>query len=774
MSTLRDAIDRVLRDILNALPAYFSIIGADGRYRMVCQSCEQLFGRPRELIEGQFVRDMFGDDAYAQAGPVFEKAFGGEPAHGEIHAVAADGKIHHLRVHLQPIPREQPGGQPAQGIDEVFAFAYDVTELRQAETDLRKSEERHKFLVEHNPDLITIVNRDNKIVFINHTEPDPATRREELIGVDVIALSPPDYRDWLRAQYDRVWSRDERLDIEVPILWRGEIRWFSSRLVALPHEHGPPKEMLIVSREITHRVAVEKQLRESEARFRQFAEALEDVVWIHNCDPDQVLFVNESFERIWGVPRTTLYEDSRTWVNAVHEEDRERVKATFQNAATNLGASFDVEYRIVRPDGSVRHIHDYGVAIRDDAGKPVRITGIARDITARKLAEDEKVAFQKQLLETQKLESLGVLAGGIAHDFNNLLTGIVNNVNLAQRELVRGPVLTRHLEQIESISLRASDLCRQMLAYAGKGRFVVAALDVNLLINEIAHLLNISVSKKVTLQFSQGADLPAIKGDASQIRQVLLNLVINANEAIGERVGVIRIATGLAELSAEDLTSYHFAAEMQPGPYVFLEVSDNGPGMAPGVLARIFEPFFTTKFTGRGLGLAAVQGIMRGHGGAVRVVSKPGKGTAFTLILPPVSERPEPLAEESPDAPALRMRGEVLIVDDETIISQSLAMMLETFGFTVHTAANGRDAIHVFARHKSTVRLVLLDLTMPILSGEETFHELRRIDPTVPIIFMSGYAEHDLVDRYGHSISGFLQKPFRMETLEAMISRTLS
>ncbi len=727
---LLDATGLVIREVLQQLPAYFSIIGPDLRYRLVCRSCETLFGRARHDIEGQPVRQMFGEDAFAQVQPLLERALAGQPAHGEFHALGADGRVHHLHVHLQPL-RLRP-----DIVEGIFAFAYDITELRETEGTLRDSEARLKFLIENNPDLVVIVGRDLKLRFINHTEPDPDTPPESLLGFDVISFTPPEYRDWLRDRYELVWSTGKPLDLEVPILWRGQMRWFSSRLVPLPNGDQPPVEILVVSRETTQRVLMEQALRESESHFRLFAEALEDVVWIHDMNPERIVFVNESFERVWGLRRQVLYDDPNAWLKAIHPDDHARVAAAFQSILD--GGSFDVEYRLPRPDGSQRWIHDYGVAVRDDQGRTVRLTGIARDITARKLAADEKQAFQRQLLETQKLESLGVLAGGIAHDFNNLLSGILGNVNLTQLGAA-DPALRTHLEQIETISLRAGDLCKQMLAYAGKGQFVVAVFDLNALIDEISHLVNISISKKVALQLQQSADLPAIQGDASQLRQVLLNLVINASEAFGERVGAIRIATGQTVLTADDLATFHFGTDLEPGPYVFLEVSDNGPGMPADVVERIFEPFFTTKFTGRGLGLAAVQGIMRSHGGAVRVVSKVGKGTVFTLLLPPAADAALPAADVPALAAPLHAHGEALIVDDEEIIRTTLSVMLESFGFTVVTAANGREAIQVFERRHRHLKLVLLDLTMPVLSGEESHAELVRIDPSVPVIFMSGY-----------------------------------
>jgi PAS domain S-box-containing protein len=767
-SNLFDATALVIRDVLQLLPAFFSIIGPDLRYRMACRGCEILFGRPRREIEGQLVRDLLGAEAFAQMEPLLGQALAGRAAHGECRALGADGRVHFLRVHLQPM-LPGPGA-----VDGVFGFAYDITELRQTEATLRDSESRLKFLIENNPDLVALVGRDFKLRFINHTEPDPATRVEELIGIDVIDLSPPEYRDCLREQYGLVLKTCKPIDVEAPIIWRGKTRWFSSRLVALPNGDEPAAEILVVSRETTQRIVVEQALRESEERFRQFAENLDDVVWIHDTVPERVIFVNEAFERVWGVPRQRLYDNPQTWLSIIHGDDRTRVAAAFQAVVEGRAAVFDVEYRIVRPDGGQRWIHDSGAAIHDDRGQSTRLTGIARDITVRKHAEDEKQSFQRQLLETQKLESLGVLAGGIAHDFNNLLAGILGNVNLAQLDPAAEGTIRAQLEQIETISIRAGELCKQMLAYAGKGRFVISLINLNALIEEISDLVNISISKKVSLQLHLTDRLPAVRGDASQLRQVLLNLVINASEAFGERVGSVRISTGQIVFSTDDLALFHFGGDLSPGPYVFLEVADNGPGMAPDVVERIFEPFFTTKFTGRGLGLAAVQGIVRSHGGAIRVTTKVGKGTVFTLLMPPSAEELSPADDAPSDTEPFQGKGEALIVDDEEIIRATLSLMLESMGFSPLTARDGREAIDVFERRHRDLRFVLLDLTMPVLSGDESYAELTRIDPSVPVIFMSGYMEQEIADRFhDHPIAGFLQKPFRMEALEQLIAEVV-
>jgi nitrogen-specific signal transduction histidine kinase/CheY-like chemotaxis protein len=392
------------------------------------------------------------------------------------------------------------------------------------------------------------------------------------------------------------------------------------------------------------------------------------------------------------------------------------------------------------------------------------------DVTEQRLAEEEKARIEHKLQETQKLESLGVLAGGIAHDFNNLLTGILGNASLARLDLPPTSPAQPSLEQIELVAQRAADLCKQMLAYSGKGRFIVQRLDLSVLVRDTADLLRLSISKNAVLKFSLSAGLPAISVDATQMRQILMNLIINASEAIGESSGVITVTTGVMHADRAYLTEAYLSPNIPEGEYVFLEVSDNGSGMDAETRQRIFDPFFTTKFTGRGLGLAAVLGIVRGHQGALKVYSEPGRGTSFKLLLPRAEGPAEHLPVRLEASPAWRGAGTMLVVDDEDTVRTVAARMLAGMGFHILQAANGHEAVEIFLSHHGEIVGVLLDLTMPQLDGTATFSELRRIKPDIRVLLMSGFNEQDAVNRFaGKGLAGFIQKPFKAETLQAKL-----
>ena len=390
---------------------------------------------------------------------------------------------------------------------------------------------------------------------------------------------------------------------------------------------------------------------------------------------------------------------------------------------------------------------------------------IATDITERIKMIEEKSQLEKQMFHTQKLESLGVLAGGIAHDFNNILMTVLGNADLALMRLPQESPAVDNLRQIEKAAEKAAGLARQMLAYSGKGRFVIETLDLNRIIDEMLHILQVSISKNAVLRCNYSKHLNAVEVDVSQIQQVLMNLVINASEAIDDRSGVIAISTGSMFCDKSYLKSLALVEELDEGMYVYFEVADTGCGMDNKTLSHLFDPFFSTKFTGRGLGMAAVLGIVRGHSGAIKVYSEVDKGTTFKVLLP-ASTRSEVLYDTKQTETSWHGSGKILLVDDEENVRAVGRDMLQELGFEVLTASDGRQALEVFMEHQDKLLCVLMDLTMPHMDGEQAFRELRRINPEVRIIMTSGYNEQAVSQKFlGKGLSGFLQKPFRLSTL---------
>ena len=401
---------------------------------------------------------------------------------------------------------------------------------------------------------------------------------------------------------------------------------------------------------------------------------------------------------------------------------------------------------------------------------------IEREQVARRAAE----ASEAQSRHVQKLESIGVLAGGIAHDFNNLLHVVLGNADIALSNLGTGSSAREPLEEVVRATLRAADLTRQLLAYSGKGAFVVRHLDLSTEVREMATLLRTSISKQATLASELASDLPAISADPTQVRQVVMNLITNASDALGEGGGTITLRTGVAHL--EEVEEQYFGrpphgedpAERAHGPLVFLEIADTGQGMSSDTLSRIFDPFFSTKFSGRGLGLAAVMGIVRSHRGFIRIRTELGKGTAFRVLFPAVAGTVPKVQKPSAERSEWRGSGTILVVEDEEGVREVVERMLQDIGFETIGAEDGRHALDLMQELGERVTAVLLDLSMPRMGGAETFRRLREMKPDLPILMMSGYTEQVVAPQFSNSgpgTTGFLQKPFLAEDLIAVLRR---
>ena len=526
-----------------------------------------------------------------------------------------------------------------------------------------------------------------------------------------------------------------------------------------------------LSNELVEAAEVRHALEESEERFRMLAENVPGAIYL--CKNDArwtMLYLNDAVESLTGYPKEDFLEDRISFVNLYHPEDSAGIFAAVEKALA-ARTPFHVVYRIKHRSGGWRWVEEAGAGIYRE-GELQLLEGFLSDITEKKRAEEERRGLEAQVQQAQKLESLGVLAGGIAHDFNNLLMGILGNADLALDEISPASPARQSIKNIETAGKRAAELCRQMLAYSGKGRFVIEALNLNEVVEEMAHLLRAAISKNAILRYQFAEHLPAVEADATQMRQVIMNLITNASDAIEEKSavagaqGVISIMTGVLDCDAAYLRNAPLDEALPEGRYVYIEVSDTGCGMDAATREKIFDPFFTTKFTGRGLGLSAALGIVRGHRGVLKIYSEPGQGSSFKLLFPALTQAAETSQEEARPPEDWAPSGTVLLVDDEEAVRGVGKRMLEKIGFEVLTAEDGRQALALFEQHRNTISCVLLDLTMPHMDGEQTFRELRRIREDVPVILSSGYNQQEITNRFvGRGLAGFVQKPYQMATL---------
>jgi two-component system cell cycle sensor histidine kinase/response regulator CckA len=574
-------------------------------------------------------------------------------------------------------------------------------------------------------------------------------------------------------------SATDRFQIEYRMLAKsGEWRWVLDRgKVVARSPDGRPLRMAGTHTDITERKRTEEALAESQSLLNRSAHLLEQTQaisriggWEVDLRTDEVYWTAET-HRIHDTNPNDFRPTVENAIRFYSPESRQVIGAAVENAIGH-GTPYELELDLVTARHRRIRVHTTGRAEYAD-GRIVKIYGSFRDITAERTAEAEREKLRLKMLEAQKLESLGVLAGGIAHDFNNLLTVILANATFVR--LSPGAPDDERLAHIEAAARRAADLCRQMLAYAGRGSFIIEPVDLGQLVRDTAHLLDVSISKKARLTLVLAPGLPAVQGDASQLRQVVMNLVINASEALGEASGDIRLSTSLGRPAPAPGGILH-SFDLPAGDCLCLEIADTGEGMSPATLARIFDPFFTTKFAGRGLGLAAVLGIVRAHHGALAVESTLQQGSLFRLYFPtsvaPV-KRTTDTAPATPLAPP-RPGATILIAEDESVVLATADALLRHHGYKTVLAADGHEAVHQFRAQPRGFSAVLLDLTMPGLDGAEVLRVMRALNPEVRVLVMSGYSEQDIFSRLrGQGEVPVMRKPFTQETLLTRVAELI-
>jgi two-component system cell cycle sensor histidine kinase/response regulator CckA len=510
------------------------------------------------------------------------------------------------------------------------------------------------------------------------------------------------------------------------------------------------------------RLRAEEQRQVAEDRFRQLAETIQQVFWMCDVTLTEIYYVSPAYETIWGRSCASLYASPRTWMDAIHPDDQERVEQAWFLRARR--GDYDEVYRIVRPDGTVRWIRDRGFPIRDERGEVRRMLGTAADITDQRQLEE-------QLRQAQKMESVGRLAGGVAHDFNNLLTVINGMADLAIAGLDEDSAIRRDLQQIRLAGDRAAALTGRLLAISRRQILKPEVLNLTTVVEDLETMIHRVAGEDVSVVLALSRDLASVKADPGQIEQVLLNLVVNARDAMPDG-GTLTIETRGVSLDADD------AAErpgMRPGPHAMVAVSDTGVGMDEVTRQRIFEPFFTTKALGKGtgLGLSMVYGIVKQSGGVIEVASEPGHGATFRIYLPAVAERPAPRASTA--APAVARGHEtVLVVEDEPALRELTTRVLTGAGYKVLEAGTGAEALALLERHPEDVDLLFTDVVMPGMTGRELAVRLASLRPAMRVLYTSGYTE-DAILRYGvlDDASRFLTKPYTPAELRRRIREAL-
>ncbi|MFB3827793.1 MAG: PAS domain S-box protein [Bryobacteraceae bacterium] len=753
---------RRLEEIFSALPAYFALYtGSEHVLEFSNPANIRLRGGWNPI--GQPLREAFPGlraEAYAAWDRVYRT---GQPLRiAETTPASFPGSGGDERVFdLSLLPRRNAEGR----ITGVLAFATDVTEktlARCAEEQAHQTLRQQAELISLSHDAIIAADACRVITSWNTgAERMYGYTAQEAVGRvihELLATRSPVSLEQMHA----LLREHGRWEGELTHIRKdGEAIIVESRQVQDLDSEGRPTGFLEINRDITERKSAVESLRKSE-EWLKFAQKTAGIgIFDWDIRLDRAAWSEEQF-RIYGLEDGGSAPLTRAaWEQHVHPDDREEIRRSLDESLANR-QPWEVAYRIIRPDGAVRWLNAKGAVLVDKEGRPARLIGATLDITEQRNAEEAH-------RNAQKLESIGVLAGGIAHDFNNLLTSIMGNASLVMEE-VAGEIRERTQAIINGAG-RAADLTRQLLAYAGKGRFVIRDIDLGGAVREITPLLRMTVPRNVNLDMALADSLPPVRADAGQLQQVIMNLVINGAEAIGEqRTGTVTVQTHLIEAPAPFPDG--LAGQAPPGRYVVLEVRDTGSGMDEATRAKIFDPFFSTKFLGRGLGLAAVSGVVRSHKGAIAVESAPGRGSTFRVLFPAgaSSAKPEPAVRPAPAAAAA---GTVLVVDDEEYVRSFIAGSLERAGYTPLLAGNGREAIGQLERHPET-DLVILDLMMPELGGADALREIRARKSGIPVLVTSGYDQSEarrLCADYG--LDDFIQKPYTAKNLTAKVGELM-
>jgi PAS domain S-box-containing protein len=538
---------------------------------------------------------------------------------------------------------------------------------------------------------------------------------------------------------------------------------------------GAGDYVLVTARDISERRRAADELRATRDYLDSIINSIADPVFVKDSQHRLVL-VNEAECALAGSRREDLI--GKTDYDFFPAEQVDVFRRTDDLVLESGEANINEEV-ITDASGRTHTIVTHKSRYVDPDGNRF-IVGVIRDVTERKMAEDQRRELERRLLHSQKLESLGVLAGGVAHDFNNLLMAILGNLDLALVKLFRDSPSRTNIELAVKAARHAAELTNTMLAYSGKGSFVIRDVNLSGLVEENVAMLRAAISKNITLELNLDKQIPHITADPAQIQQVIMNLITNASESIGDGAGTVTIGTGAQECDDFYLSGSRIDEKPSPGRFVYLEVSDTGCGMDVQTQQRLFDPFFTTKFTGRGLGTSAVLGIVRGHGGAIMVESEVGRGTAIRVLLPVATgdQGTRRIETGSPD-PAVRgtaaFSGTILVIDDEDVVRQVCVAMVEALGFKAVEARDGEEAVRIFQDRGNEIDLILIDLTMPRMDGVATSRELRRIRPDVRIVLSSGFNEQDVNKRFAEQkLSGFVQKPYSIHSLEEVLKRAMA
>ena len=625
------------------------------------------------------------------------------------------------------------------------------------------------------PDLIVILDAELKIIEANIA----FCSRAGITGDDAIGSSICTILDKNAAQgkwlTDNLCIPNGKSNTEIPVEFQFKSAELAGHFLAtlslMESENDRDRRYLLILRDVSDIQCNDVTLHQEMKLLEDLLENANDMV--QSMDPEgRFIYVNRIWREKMGYSRDEI--KNMKLQDILAPECASKCYNLFTDVMQGKKLGW-IETVFIAKDGT-KIIVEGNCNCRIENGKAVATRGIFRDITDKKQKEKERQEFERHMQQLQKLESLGLMAGGIAHDFNNLLMGILGFAELSLMREKPSKNIATYIKNIEQAARRAAELTNQMLAYSGHGRYKVGYLDFTQIVKESQFLLTAAVSRKIQMEYDLDASLPLVEADIDQIRQLLINLVTNANEALQDNTGTISITTGSIYADQDYLRSTYIHEKLKEGQYVFIKVEDTGPGIDEEMLSRIFDPFFTTKFTGRGLGLAAVLGIVRGHHGAIKVDSIPGEGTSITVLIPAYEERKikQPYHETAVITETPLQQITVLLVEDEPTVRQVASLMISDMGLNILEARDGQEGLYLFTKHRDKIALVITDMLMSGMNGMELLKKIRQSGADVPVILSSGYNKQDIVSSVEEKeLAGFIHKPYSETQLKRMVRGVL-
>lgn len=777
----RKHTEQEFRGLMESAPDAMVIVDIKGVISRINQQTEAMFGYPRDELIGKNVETLIP----LRFRKYHNKNIANFVDNVRIRAMGAGLELYGLRKDGSEFPVEISLG-PIETLEEtlISAAIRDITDRKKSEHLLKDKEVRIRLLLDSTAEAIYGLDLQGRCTFCNSASLQMLgyENAAQLMGKNMHQLIHHTRKDgsvYTEAECQICQSsiKGKKIHVIEEVLWRADGTSFPAEYWSHPiYQNEKPIGSVVTFLDISERIMAEMELKESEERFRQLAESINQVFWLTDWKTKKLLYVSPAYETIFEKSIESAYQDRKNWLHDIHPDDRERVSSSFAKHAEQ-GEYVEAEYRLLRHDGAVRWIKDRAFPVFDDQGEVTRIVGIAEDISERKNTEYEKESLEAQLRQSQKLEAIGQLAGGIAHDFNNILTAIIGNAELLLRKSTKQTTIDMAmktgLDQIDKAAKRAAKLTRQLLTFSRKQVLRAVDFDMNKILKDMKPMLISLLGDAIDLTVLPSSTPATIRADMGQLEQVILNLTLNARDALPEG-GQLILKTQIAELDSQIIRDH---PNMTPGSYVCLSVSDNGIGMDPVTMERIFEPFFTTKPIGQGtgLGLSTVYGIVEQSGGQIVTTSTPSEGTTFKLYFPAVKQSQyDERHTDHYEFTTARGHETILICEDEVSVLSLTKQTLEDMGYKVLTATHGKQALEIAYKYKGDIDMLLTDAIMPGMNGRELAESLLKYRSNATVLYMSGYSSDILEQALEKPTElAFLQKPFDSQELLKSVRRLL-